>query len=175
MTQKKWIVLLSILFCMSILTGCSKEETISNTSSLSSSSSPPISSADIKKDIAEEQQKQAAQSDGTVDIDLTVQSATMVFAEVSNISMKPKDYAGKTLKMHGKFSVFSNEGKHYFVILIKDAPGCCQQGISFILENGSQNPADYPAPDSDITVVGTLSTYSDGAATYCQMINAKIV
>ncbi len=174
MKPLKILLILCLMTCLCINAGCSKRNTVSKEAS-SANTQAPISSADIRKDIEAEQEKKAAQADQTVDIDLTVQSTTMVFAEVSNMTMKPKEYAGKTIKINGRFTIFSNEGKNYFVVIVKDAPGCCQQGIAFILESGSQNSADYPAPDSDITVIGTLSTEANGAATYCQMINAKIV
>ena len=46
--------------------------------------------------------------------------------------------------------------------IIKDALGCCQQGIQFQWEGNHKYPEDYPDLGTEITVVGTFSYQKDG-------------
>ena len=106
-----------------------------------------------------------------VDLDLTALSSTMVYSEVYNIMSAPDDYLGKTMKMDGTFETDENE--IYYFCLIKDATACCQQGIEFILEDGTY-PNDYPSLGSDITVVGTFERYYEGDQPYYHLMNAHL-
>ena len=45
---------------------------------------------------------------GKVDVDLTVLSSTMVYAEVFNMMMSPDDYIGRTIRMTGIFTVYQD-------------------------------------------------------------------
>ena len=47
-------------------------------------------------------------SAGKVDVDLTVLSSTMVYAEVFNMMLSPDDYIGKTIRITGIFSVYQD-------------------------------------------------------------------
>ena len=102
----------------------------------------------------------AAEQPEKVDVDLTALSSTMVFGELFNMMMNPQNYLGKTLKMRGAYSSSHSEetNNDYHFVVIADAAACCQQGMEFIL-NGSQDPADYPAANTRIEVVGTFESY----------------
>ncbi|MDO4864285.1 MAG: hypothetical protein Q4A05_08970 [Ruminococcus sp.] len=115
--------------------------------------------------------------DGTFDIDLTTLSASMVYGQVYDMVYNPDDYLGKTVKMSGPFAYYRDEAtqKEYFAVLIKDAAACCSQGIEFVLDGEHSYPEDYPALDTEITVVGRFDCYTEGTIPYCQLTNAQIV
>ena len=94
----------------------------------------------------------------SVDVDLTTLSSTMVYAEVFNMMMSPDDYIGKTIRMTGIFTVYQDpETKQvYCGVIVEDATACCAQGFDLVMPEERSYPQDYPAPESEITVVGTL-------------------
>ena len=94
----------------------------------------------------------------SVDVDLTTLSSTMVYAEVLNMMMSPDDYIGRTIRMTGIFTVYQDpETKQvYCGVIVEDATACCAQGFDLVMPEERSYPQDYPAPESEITVVGTL-------------------
>lgn len=112
---------------------------------------------------------------GDVDIDLTAMNSTMVYSEVYNMVTDPGSYLGKTVKMRGNFRMYHDEttDAYYFACIIADATACCSQGIEFVLAGEHTYPDDYPALDSEITVVGTFSTYTEGEYQYCTLLDAQ--
>lgn len=109
-----------------------------------------------------------------VDVDLTKLSATMVYAEVSNMMTDPDAYLGKTVRMSGSFAVYHDDasGKNYFACLIADATACCSQGIEFVRKDAAGYPDDYPEPGAPITVTGVFDTYYEGEYLYCTLTDA---
>ena len=109
-------------------------------------------------------------------VDLTVLSSTMVYAEVYNMVTAPEQYVGRTVRMKGTFSTYTDpgSGKVYFACIIADATACCSQGLEFELQNAADlsYPADYPEEGTDITVTGTFRTYTEGNYLYCQLADA---
>lgn len=112
----------------------------------------------------------------SIDVDLTVLSSTMVYAEVYNMMTTPDNYRGKTVKMKGQFAVYHDEttNKYYFAVIMADATACCQQGIEFVLAGEPVYPEDYPKEGSNITVTGIFGTYDEDGSTYCQLTSATI-
>jgi len=110
----------------------------------------------------------------TIDTDLTVLSANMVYAEVYNMMMSPDYYVGKTVKMGGIFASYHDDetGKDYFACIIQDATACCAQGIEFELYGEHKYPEDYPPEGDLIEVVGVFDTYEEGGNLYCTLRNA---
>lgn len=94
----------------------------------------------------------------SVAVDLTTLSSTMVYAEVFNMMVSPDDYIGKTIRMTGIFTVYQDpETKQvYCGVIVEDATACCAQGFDLVMPEERSYPQDYPAPESEITVVGTL-------------------
>lgn len=119
----------------------------------------------------------SSDSADNVDVDLTSLSSTMILSEVSNIMSNPDDYTGKTVKMTGNFAVYEGTGDddYYTAVLIQDATQCCKQGIEFKLKGDAKYPDDYPEVDSEITVVGTFETYTEGDYTYARLKDAELV
>ncbi len=115
--------------------------------------------------------------DGSVDVDLSALSSTMIYAQVNDMIMEPGNYMGQTVKMNGTFAVYQDEstGSNYYACIIKDATACCAQGIEFELEGEPSYPADYPEEGAEITVVGTFDTYEEAGMEYCTLRNAKVL
>ncbi len=131
--------------------------------------SDPASSVIPKDDTPVSEQKDP---DSDVDIDLTTQSATMVYSQVFNMVNAPYNYVGKTVRMEGVYSVFHDDttNKDYHACIIKDATACCAQGMEFTL-SGDQA---YPEEGTTICVVGEFGTYFEGKNAYCALKNAKL-
>lgn len=110
----------------------------------------------------------------SVDLDLTQLSSTLVYSEVYNMLITPDDYKGKIIKMKGQFNQYTDEetGKIHNAVIISDATACCQQGLEFELSDKTNPNFEQ---DTEITVVGTFDTYSDGKFLYCHLKNAKII
>ncbi len=121
--------------------------------------------------------EESAGKDGSVDVDLSALSSTMIYAQVNDMIMEPGNYMGQTVKMNGTFAVYQDEstGNNYYACIIKDATACCAQGIEFELEGEPSYPADYPEEGAEITVVGTFDTYEEGGMEYCTLRNAKVL
>lgn len=112
----------------------------------------------------------------TVDIDLTLLSSTMLYSEVYRMVFYPEDYRGKVIKMAGDFNVYENfiTGENYYAAVIEDATACCQQGVEFILKEGTY-PQDYPELQEEIVVVGEFQTYEEFNNTFFHLIDAFMI
>jgi len=119
----------------------------------------------------EETQAEIKTSESEADIDLTAMSSTMVYSEVSQMTTDPTSYMEKKIKMNGKLSVYHDDStnKTYYACIIADATACCSQGIEFELAEG-----EYPAEGTEITVLGTFTTYIEGQYKYCQLKDAVL-
>ena len=114
---------------------------------------------------------------GSIDVDLTKLSRTMVYSEVYNMMYTPDDYIGKTVKMKGQFAHYEDPDTkvQYFACIIADAAACCSQGLEFILNGEHTYPNDYPETGSEITVTGIFEVYEENGVQYCRLVNAAIV
>ena len=116
-------------------------------------------------------------------VDLTVLSATMVYAEVFNMMAAPEEYVGKTVKMRGLFSKGQlyagdgslNDGGQVFACIIQDATACCAQGIPFDLSGNHTYPQDYPELGTQITVQGTFERHSQDGMEFYRLGNAQML
>ena len=186
--MKKIIVLLMIAAVLLSLAACSGETSSDKTASSAGSASTSSANSDSSViDSALDQAKapstenpaagdnaNAPKTDG-VDVDLTTMSSTMVYSEVLNMQQQPDQYFGKIVKMKGPFNVTELDGNRYFACLIKDATACCSTGIEFDLAGDYSYPDDYPEKDSEITVVGTFTIYTEGNSKYLQLKDAELV
>lgn len=167
--MKKLIALFLAVMMIVSLAACGGKTIASGTTSVNEEKQ--TTSAEEEKTGAPET---AASADG-VDIDLTAMSGTMVYSEVLNMQKTPEAYEGKVVKMSGPFNVTDYNGKKYFACIIADATACCSTGIEFDLKGDYSYPEDYPAPQTEITVVGVFNTYMEGKSRYLQLKDAEIV
>ena len=108
-----------------------------------------------------------------IDVDLTVLSPTMVYAEVFNMISYAPDYVGKKIRMQGPAVSYTDEeiGKTYYACLIQDATACCATGLEYVLPEG----AEYPEDDEEIIVTGVFDTYIDvDGIEYCRLLDAAM-
>ena len=109
-----------------------------------------------------------------VEIDLTVLSGTMVYAEVYNMMMNPDEYIGKTIKMDGLYSsnYWEETQCYYHFIVIEDATACCQSGLEIIWDESMSTPGLYDENTTSLTVTGTFEQYEElGEIYYCVRLN----
>lgn len=109
------------------------------------------------------------EADSNVDVDLTVLTPNMVYAEVSNMMMYPDNYLGKTIKVSGPYfpMYYDVTDNYYHYVLIEDALACCQNGMEFIWEEGIHTyPDEYPKENDIIEIVGELKSYKEESYTY---------
>ena len=115
-------------------------------------------------------------SNDKIDVDLTVLSATMVYAEVFNMIMNPENYEDKIVKMKGQFVVFEDmeNGNPFYACVIPDATACCLQGFEFVPLYEYDYPNNYPEIDSEITIIGKFE-YDENNFGYCRLIDTKFI
>lgn len=127
--------------------------------------------------------REAATTEGRrVDVDLTQLSSTMVYAQVFDMLVSPDTYVGKTIRMRGTFTQYRAAeespvlvpGRQYFACVITDALACCSQGIDFELAGNPTYPQDYPAPGSEITVVGKFQQVDKDGYSYTYVTDARL-
>ena len=105
-----------------------------------------------------------------VDIDLTKMSSTMIYSTVFNIVTTPKNFVGKTMRMRGEYTTYPiSASETIHACLVRDAAGCCSQGIEFRLTGGK-----YPAGAGEITVVGTIDSFRLDGKEICYLRNAAL-
>ena len=106
--------------------------------------------------------------DESVDVDLTVLSSTMIYAEVYNIMATPDDYIGKTIKMRGPYyaSYYDDTEQYYHYVIISDAAACCAQGMEFVWNGDHVYPDDYPEDNTIVEVVGVFGEYEELGVKY---------
>ena len=120
---------------------------------------------------------QVSLRNGDIDVDLTVLSSTLVYAEVYHMVTAPQDYVGQTVKMQGTFAYYYDQeiDCYYSACIIQDATACCSQGIEFVLTDEFKFPDDYPEPGTGICVIGEFSTYTEHGPVYGTLKNAKLL
>ncbi|MBM6898553.1 hypothetical protein H6B10_02330 [Gemmiger formicilis] len=96
-----------------------------------------------------------------VDVDLTELSSTMVFAEVAAMVRDPEQYLGKRVRMQGQLAVYpanpALDVDYFYTVVVQDATACCQQGLEFIWEDGTQ-----PEAGTELVVTGIFTEYDCG-------------
>ena len=110
---------------------------------------------------------------GVVDIDLTRMSSTMVYSTVFNMVTNPATFVGKTMRMRGEYTTYhisiDEPTQIIHACLVRDAAGCCSQGLEFVLTDGQ-----YPAGADEITVVGTIAVQKISGKYVCYLKDAAL-
>ena len=182
----KRILCLLLAVCMAVsLCACGKgsekdagnDASSSNEESSASAESIPMPK---EQETPEESEQPQASSDGA-EVDLTVLSSTMVYAEVYNMLYNdPESYLGKTVRVRGEFSIYQlvvdgvlRPDPVAYACIIADA-ACCAEGMEFVLKDGLAYPDDYPEPGAEITVVGEFKAYEENGMTGYHLVNARL-
>lgn len=155
--KEKWFLnFLSILTILILVTGCAQTG-----NSQTGNSENGESAFETSKSENADDSDRRGDGDGTIDLDLTKLSGTMVYGEVFQLLVEPQAYVGKTIKVRGTYRVdnTSRENTSYHFIMIQDAAACCQNGLEFMAN-------EYPEDSAEIEIVGTYSTYEEEGNTY---------
>lgn len=108
-----------------------------------------------------------------VDIDLTKMSSTMVYSTVFNMVNNPAKFVGKTMRMRGEYTTYhisiDDPTQIIHACLVRDAAGCCSQGLEFVLSNGK-----YPTGASEVTVVGTIAVRKISGKYVCYLKDSAL-
>lgn len=171
---RKLSVILVVLFLCFLLIGCAGNEKGSGIRINDVSNQEDIMITPEREDVLASNTEQLDEigfntgSEVEVDVDLTVLSSTLVYAEVYNIMVSPEKYIGKTVKMRGSYyaSYYEETGKYYHYVIIEDAAACCQQGLEFIWNGEHTYPENYPSDGTEVEVVGTFDTYEELGVSY---------
>ena len=112
-----------------------------------------------------------------VDLDLSLLSGTVVYAEVNNIMYDPQPYLGKVIRIRGLYSVFEepSTGVVYHACVIPDATACCMQGIEFVRAGDPGGKEAYGEEGATVTVTGRLESYLDAGITYLHLVDSDVV
>ncbi len=118
-----------------------------------------------------------ADEPAAVDLDLSVLSGTVVYAQVYNIMYDPESYLGKVIRMAGYYNYYNDteHGVVYHACIIQDATACCAQGIEFIREGEHRWPEEYPEIGADILVTGRLEKYEEDGTWYLHLVDSEVV
>ncbi len=185
--MKKYVVLLICCMLSLSVVGCKDEnandaeatETVETTVEEEASEEDGDTSEDSEDsenlDDMFKLDSETTSGDTSVDLDLTALSATMVYSEVFAMMTAPDEYEGKTIKMSGIASKYTDEntGKVYYACIVQDATQCCSQGIEFVLSD-DYGADEYPNEGDEITLKGTFDTYSEGQYVYITLLDAQL-
>ncbi|MCR5031624.1 MAG: hypothetical protein K6A92_02055 [Lachnospiraceae bacterium] len=114
-------------------------------------------------------------ADPSVDLDLTVMSATLVYAQVFNMVCDPASFQGQKIKMDGTLAIFYDEelDTNYYACIIQDATACCAQGIEFVPLADYVYPDDFPEDGAYVVVTGTMDLLEVEGEDYPLLVNAS--
>lgn len=112
----------------------------------------------------------------TIDLDLTTQSPTMIYAQVFNMMLDPDSFNGKVIKLNGACAIFQDETlkQAFYACIVKDATACCAQGLEFVLSN-EYSIDEYPTENADITIIGRFETYKLNGLDSFHLTGTKLV
>ena len=164
--MKKYLSMILALSLMCVFAASCSNKEVSQAQAVDDRAETPRSSEAIVR--ADSGTKEKPTESRGVDVDLTVLSSTMVYAEVNNIMTSPKNYVGKTIKMSGLYyaSYFDQTDQYYHYVVITDATSCCPQGLEFTWDGNHAYPDDYPEDQAQIEVIGVFDSYDELGQTY---------
>ena len=162
--MKKLFLLILSIFVVFLLTACS--ETQETQKVHIESSSMNINNNDLIVEINPNENKEVplieetevieskVVEEATIDFDLTDMSATMVYAQVYDLMLDATKYFDKTFKINGNLQKFNDHitNEEVYAIIIKDALGCCEQGIE-VKFSEEEKPPQTP---TDIVLEGSI-------------------
>ncbi len=108
-----------------------------------------------------------------IDIDLTEMSGTMVYSQIYDMMINPLDYMGQTIKLEGEFywEYYQPLDETYYFVIIKDATGCCPQGLEFV----NNSDVEFPESGTVIEMVGVFDKYQEGNNEFFRITTDEIV
>ena len=175
----KGIVSVFIVLCMLVgLTACNQDSKVNQVLENQVSSTEVFPDPTLSSDVLLQSQP-TQPTEGVVlsntegiDVDLSILSSTMIYAEVYDMVYNPESYYGKVIRIQGTCAMYAdpNTGTVYYACIIQDATACCSQGLEFTLVNEDE----YPDQGAEITVTGTFETYEEDGYRYIRLANSVL-
>ena len=118
----------------------------------------------------------ADETPASVDLDLSVMSSTIVYAQMYNIQFDPGQYLGKVIRLRGLYSYYRepSTGVSYYACVVPDATACCMQGMEFVPAVEPEDPDHFLEDSADITVTGRLEIYVEEGTSYLHLVDASV-
>ena len=163
--MKKLLVSLMVLCA---LAGCS------GGASAPSDSSGEVTDADVVEVTQEAVDTEAEEH--VDEIDLTMMSPTMLFAEVVNMTRTPKKYDGATVTLRGglmSLAVDLETGVGSYSCYVEDATKCCQRGIGFTIDRPLEDTSIL-VEGSEVIIKGTFEIYEMGGRNFVRIADCDI-
>ncbi len=173
--MKKLFISMAIFLAFMTSCGKSSNEGVSESIEPSENATETIPSETTTPTVNGEWTNETADVIGDY-IDLTTMNSTMVYSTVYDMTVKPENYVGKTVKATGAFGTYTDieTQKKYFAVMVEDAAACCAQGIEFVWKGEHSYPEDYPELGTTITVEGVFNTYVENDVTYFSLYDASM-
>ena len=163
--MKKLLVSLLVLCA---LAGCS------GGASAPSDSSGEVTDADVVEVTQEAVDTEAEEH--VDEIDLTMMSPTMLFAEVVNMTRTPKKYDGATVTLRGGLMILAVDletGVGSYSCYVEDATKCCQRGIGFTIDRPLEDTSIL-VEGSEVIIKGTFEIYEMGGRNFVRIADCDI-
>ena len=163
--MKKLLVSLMVLCA---LAGCS------GGASAPSDSSGEVTDADVVEVTQEAVDTEAEEH--VDEIDLTVMSPTMLFAEVVNMTRTPKKYDGATVTLRGGLMILAVDletGVGSYSCYVEDATKCCQRGIGFTIDRPLEDTSIL-VEGTEVIIRGTFEIYEMGGRNFVRIADCDI-
>ena len=163
--MKKLLVSLMVLCA---LAGCS------GGASAPSDSSGEVTDADVVEVTQEAVDTEAEEH--VDEIDLTMMSPTMLFAEVVNMTRTPKKYDGATVTLRGGLMILAVDletGVGSYSCYVEDATKCCQRGIGFTIDRPLEDTSIL-VEGSEVIIKGTFESYEMGGRNFVRIADCDI-
>lgn len=141
--------------------------------------SPRASSVSVMS-VSGGEELSSAEMDGVsaddADIDLTGRSQDVIYGELWNMLLMPKDYIGKKVIIKGTYSVINDGSAEYRTVTVKDSAGCCSQNLEIVLKDDSEEKKTaYLQPGTEITVLGSFGTCIKSGSAYARLNDAVLI
>ena len=136
-----------------------------STPATNAESDTTLSSLAVRQDEGKESAAAAQLDQYDVDIDLKGLNNNMTTAQMQAIMQDVKPYLGKTIRVTGLYEKthYDETNLDYNWVIGYDDTGCCAAWSVEIA--GDELPKDL-APDTTISLVGTIGTYDELGVTY---------
>ena len=105
-------------------------------------------------------------------LDLTGLSSTMAYAALCDLLLAPEDHLGQTVRLNGVCSSYQDAltGESIPICTVADGPGCCVQGVEYILADGES----YPADGTTVLLTGIFTAFDLNGSTWYRLEDVTI-
>lgn len=105
----------------------------------------------------------AAYAESEEVLDLTALSGNMLTDRLSEIRSNPEEYAGRTLRIRGKYYGYDTEEGMYRSLIVCDSCNCSEVGITLTEAEGAE--LSWPEINQSIEIAGTVELYDTSFGT----------